>query len=77
MAGEKGSRERGKIFGRGNDLPDDVEEPPLGHIPVVPLYGPTAVPFGDPPPEQVELVGDVPWELQDDAGANPASQSST
>jgi hypothetical protein len=64
---EKEPREHGLIFGRGDDLPKDVEEPPFGHIPVIPLYGPAAVPFGDPPPETVDIVGDVPWELRDDA----------
>jgi hypothetical protein len=68
---EKEPREHGLIFGRGDELGDDVEEPPMGHIPVVPLYGPTAVPFGDPPPEKVDLVGEVPWELRDEPPSGP------
>jgi hypothetical protein len=64
---DKEPREHGLIFGRGDDLPDDVEEPPFGHIPVVPAYGPTAVPFGAPPPERIEIEGEVPWELREDS----------
>ena len=64
----KEPREHGLLFGRGDDLPEGVEEPPFGHIPVVPLYGPTPVPFGEPPSEPVTIEGEIPWELQDESG---------
>lgn len=64
---EKEPREHGLIFGRGDDLPDGVEEPPVGASPFgVPIYGPGPIPFGDPPREKVEIEGEVPWELRDD-----------
>jgi hypothetical protein len=61
-------REHGLIFGRGEELGDDVEEPPFANVSVVPtVYGPGPIPFGAPPAEEVDIVGDVPWELRDDA----------
>lgn len=67
--GEKEPREHGLIFGRGDELPEGTEEPPMARPPMgVSIHGPSAqIAFGDPPPEKVELVGDVPWELRDDS----------
>jgi hypothetical protein len=63
---EKEQREHGIIFGRGEDLGDDVEEPPAGRSQFfVPGYTPSPVPFSAPPEDDVELTGDIPWELQD------------
>jgi hypothetical protein len=81
MVDDKEPREHGLIFGRGDELPADVEEPPQRHSFLEPLYGPASSPgpiaFADPPSEQVELVGEIPWELQDDKGSNAPSQAST
>jgi hypothetical protein len=63
-------REHGLIFGRGDELPADVEEPPMGRIPIIPVYGPAPMAFGDPPAEPVKIEGEVPWELRDDADAS-------
>jgi hypothetical protein len=73
---DKEPREHGLIFGRGDELPDGTEEPPTGRSPfAVPLpgYGPVSTPFGDPPPEEIELVGDIPWELRDDPDEGTAN----
>jgi len=71
---EKEPREHGLIFGRGDELPAGTEEPPLASPPLgVSIYGPPVqIAFGDPPPEKVELVGDVPWELRDDSDSDAA-----
>jgi hypothetical protein len=74
---EKEEREHGILFGRGDDLGDDVEEPPMGRsklFPVIgniPGYGPPPIAFGDPPPEPVELEGEIPWELRDEPPSGP------
>jgi hypothetical protein len=71
---EKHPRHHGFIFGRGDELADDVEEPPM---PVrmtalqIPGYSPAPLPFSSPPPEEVDVVGDVPWELQDEPPTGP------
>jgi hypothetical protein len=67
-------REHGVIFGRGDELDAGVEEPPMAVAPFgfgtgIPVYTGAPIPFGDPPPEPVKLVGDVPWELREDAGS--------
>jgi hypothetical protein len=62
---DKEPREHGVLFGRGDELPEGTEEPPMGRKPLVPIYGPSPIAFGDPPPEPVEIVGEVPWELRD------------
>jgi hypothetical protein len=66
---EKEPREHGLIFGRGDELGEDVEEPPMAPGPMgiqIPGYNRSAVPFGDPPPEPVVLEGEIPWELKDE-----------
>ncbi|HEX4056771.1 MAG TPA: hypothetical protein VHX87_00470 [Galbitalea sp.] len=80
--GEKQPREHGLIFGRGDELDDDVQDPPTAPSPFgfgigIPAYNGPPIPFGDPPPEPVELVGKVPWELQDGPDDKPPSQAST
>jgi len=73
-------REHGIIFGRGDDVADDVEEPPMAYQPFaiqIPVYGPGPVAFGAPPKEEVELTGDIPWELQDEPTAKPATRPAT
>jgi hypothetical protein len=69
--GDKEPREHGLIFGRGDDLGEDVEPPPMAsQAPVaslgIPGYSPPPIPFGDPPPEPVTIEGEIPWELRDD-----------
>ena len=74
---EKEPREHGILFGRGDELGDDVEEPPMAYQPFairIPVYGPGPVAFGEPPKEAVELTGDIPWELQDESASDPASK---
>jgi hypothetical protein len=76
MAGRK-PREHGVIFGRGDELGDGVEEPPTAEPPFgfatgIPIYRGAPIPFGNPPPEPVKLVGDVPWELRADDGPEAA-----
>ena len=70
----KEPRKHGIIFGRGDELGDDVEEPPMpkrwGWIPI-PVYNSAPLAFSEPPEEDVELVGDVPWELRDEPPAGP------
>jgi len=60
------------IFGRGDDLGDDVEPPPVAHAPRefrVPGYRAEPIAFGAPPDDEVELTGEIPWELRDDEPA--------
>jgi hypothetical protein len=74
---EKEPREHGILFGRGEDLGDDVEEPPMAYQPFairIPVYGPGPVAFGAPPPEEVELTGEIPWELRDESTSKPVIQ---
>jgi hypothetical protein len=61
---EKEPREHGLIFGRGDEL-GGAEEPPTGPPPILPYYG-SPIPFGSPPEEDVELTGEIPWELRDE-----------
>ena len=67
---QKEPRENGILFGRGEELGDDVEAPPTGPPPVLPWYG-EPVPFGAPPEEDVELTGEIPWELRDEPPRGP------
>ena len=70
------ARDHGIIFGRGDDLGDDLEEPPMAFPPLgfqVPGYQAAPIAFGDAPIEEVTVVGEVPWELRDDEDA-PASE---
>lgn len=50
------------------ELTGRQEPPPVSKAPV-PIGGMTTspTPFGSPPDEPVEIVGDVPWEFRDDA----------
>lgn len=69
----KQPREHGILFGRGDALPSDVEEPPTGLGPITyPVAGwsPAPIAFYNPPPEPVTVEGDVPWELQDEPPAS-------
>ena len=64
------SRDHGIIFGRGDELGDDVEEPPMAARPgglQMPGYVPAPIAFGEPPAEEIELAGEIPWELRDEA----------
>ena len=73
---EKEPREHGVIFGRGDDLGDDVEEPPmsyLGGIIRIPGYAPAPIAFGTAPEENVKLTGEIPWELRDDPPGEPVT----
>jgi hypothetical protein len=71
---EKEPREHGILFGRGDDLADDVEEPPMAYQPFaiqIPVYGPGPVAFGAPPKDDIELTGEIPWELRDEPPSKP------
>ena len=73
---EKVPREHGILFGRGEELADDVEEPPMAYQPFaikIPVYGPGPVAFGAPPTEEIALAGDIPWELRDEPPREPVS----
>jgi hypothetical protein len=66
---EKEPREHGILFGRGEPLGDEVEEPPTAYTPgsmQIPGYGASPIAFGRPPEEAVELTGEIPWELRED-----------
>lgn len=68
----KESREHGILFGRGAELGKDVEEPPMSEQWIgIPAYGPAPIAFKEPPKEEVEVVGDVPWELRDEPPTGP------
>jgi len=57
------------VLGRGDELGADVEEPPMSNGPGdfrIPGYTPAPVAFSRPPAEDVELSGEVPWELRDE-----------
>jgi hypothetical protein len=46
-------------------LTPKVEPPPMSRPMMSPPYA-FPIPFGEPPPEPVELVeGEIPWELRD------------
>jgi len=68
---EKEPRKHGIIFGRGDELAKDVEQPPTPEWTAIPAYGPGPVPFSEPPKEDVEVVGDVPWELREEPPSGP------
>lgn len=66
---QKEPREHGILFGRGDELTEDVEEPPMAYAPAairIAGYGSGPIAFGAPPKEQIELTGDIPWELSDE-----------
>lgn len=70
----KEAREHGILFGRGDELGADVEEPPMPYRAAVfriPGYATPPVAFSQPPAEDVELTGDVPWELRDEPPTEP------
>ncbi len=47
------------------NLTPRVEPPPMSRPMMAPPYA-YPIPFGEPPPEPVELVdGEIPWELRD------------
>ena len=65
----KEPREHGILFGRGDELGDDVEEPPMAYTPGairIAGYSPGPIAFGAPPEEEIALVGAIPWELRDE-----------
>jgi hypothetical protein len=67
-------RKHGILFGRGDALGPDVEEPPMGNSPFsFPIAGanPAPIAFYNPPTEEVTIEGDVPWELQDEPQTEP------
>ncbi len=67
---EREPREHGILFGRGDDLGADVEPPPMGPPRLPPPYsGP--IPFGSPPDEDIQLTGEIPWELRDEPPSEP------
>jgi hypothetical protein len=71
---EKEPREHGILFGRGDDLPDDVEAPPMparwGAI-NIPGYSPASMAFSEPPKEDIEVTGEIPWELREEPPSGP------
>jgi hypothetical protein len=73
---EREPREHGLIFGRGDELGDDVEKPPMAQPPFglhIPGYNPEPIAFGVPPEEDVKLTGEIPWELRDEPPSEPVS----
>ena len=74
----KEPRKHGILFGRGDALGADVEEPPMtprwGSL-QVPGYSAATMAFSQPPEETVELEGEIPWELRDEPPAPPALPS--
>jgi hypothetical protein len=70
----KEPREHGILFGRGDDLGPDVEEPPspglFGPLPI-PGYAPAPIAFSQAPAEDAKLLGDIPWELRDEPPTEP------
>ncbi|HEU0206172.1 MAG TPA: hypothetical protein VFQ74_05715 [Pseudolysinimonas sp.] len=50
--------------------PDRVERPPFD-VEALSMYT-EPIAFGSPPPVAIELVGEVPWELREDAVDGPA-----
>lgn len=53
--------------------PDRVERPPFDFEALSMYTDPIA--FGSPPVDEIELIGDLPWELRDDVVEAPASAS--
>jgi hypothetical protein len=74
MNDDGNKQEHGLIFGRGDRLPEGTEPPPERHSFLEPPSSPGPIAFADPPTEEVTIVGDIPWELQDDAGGSSDSQ---
>jgi hypothetical protein len=69
----KEPREHGVLLGRGDELGGDVEEPPMpewGPI-LIPGYGTAPIAFSEPPREDIELTGEIPWELRDKPASGP------
>jgi hypothetical protein len=67
-------RKHGIIFGRGDELGDDVEEPPMSAgfaLLQIPGYTPAPMAFSQPPTEEADLEGDIPWELKDEPPTGP------
>lgn len=69
----KESHKHGIVLDRGGKARRDVEEPPMaaGWGAQIPGWGGAPVAFGAPPDEEVELVGDIPWELRDEPPSGP------
>jgi hypothetical protein len=70
----KEAREHGILFGRGDELGADVEAPPMPYAVGdfrIPGYTPAPMAFSQPPVEDVELVGEVPWELREEPPSEP------
>jgi len=53
--------------------PDRVERPPID-VEALSMYT-DPIAFGSPPSVAIELVGELPWELREDAVEGPASAS--
>jgi hypothetical protein len=70
----KEPRKHGILFGRGDELGDDVEEPPMsgawGAI-TIPGYAPAPIAFSTPPAEDAKLTGEIPWELREQPPSGP------
>jgi hypothetical protein len=67
-------RRHGIIFGRGDALAPDVEEPPMpdrrSGMQIL-GYGPGPIAFSQPPAEEAQIAGEIPWELRDDPPSEP------
>jgi hypothetical protein len=70
----KEPRKHGILFGRGDDLGGDVEEPPMpdrwGSFQIS-GYSPASLAFSQSPPEDAQLTDDIPWELRDEPPSEP------
>jgi hypothetical protein len=70
----KEPREHGILFGRGDEPGPNVEAPPMPKwrgVLNIPGYTPAPIPFRDPPEEDVELTGEIPWELREEPPTGP------
>ncbi|MDQ1569740.1 MAG: hypothetical protein QOF79_414 [Actinomycetota bacterium] len=70
----KEPREHGIFFGRGEELDADVEEPPMPdrwRAIQMPGYTTASMAFSEPPEDEVELSGDIPWELREEPPTGP------
>jgi hypothetical protein len=47
------------------ELRGDIEPPPPGHDEFTEMFT-EPQPFDTPPDEDVQVIGDIPWELRDD-----------
>jgi hypothetical protein len=66
--------EHGILLGRGDELGGDVEEPPMPErrgLMQIPGYSTAPIAFSEPPKEDVELTGEIPWELRDEPPSGP------